>query len=244
MNRREDDDSDDTNRWLVSYADFITLLFALFVVLYAYSQANEAKHQALSEAIGEAFGRSGSGLLPATGKIVGNEPRPTALDPQAASRIELRRRTMDTVRGALRDLIDQGSVTVTETPNGLVIDFNASALFETGIAEPSPAARESLTAVGRLLAGTDYVVNIEGHTDDTPINTRTFASNWELSAARAAGVAKLFEQAGVAGTRLVAMGFGEHRPVAENASPEGKARNRRIVAILKDPCDAPAGCAH
>ncbi|NBN93451.1 MAG: hypothetical protein EBV35_06450 [Betaproteobacteria bacterium] len=101
MNRREDDDSDDTNRWLVSYADFITLLFALFVVLYAYSQANEAKHQALSEAIGEAFGRSGGGLLPATGKIVGNEPRPTALDPQAASRIELRRRTMDTVRALI-----------------------------------------------------------------------------------------------------------------------------------------------
>lgn len=233
--RREDDDADKPDRWLISYADFITLLFALFVVLYAYSQVNEGKYKALSESLGDAFGRSGGGLLPSTGRVVGNQPAPASLDPRAQQRIELRARTLRGMRDALRSMTDSGSVRIEETPDGLVIDFSASALFDTGVAEPAAGAREPLVAAARLLSSTDYRITLEGHTDTTPISTRAFASNWELSAARAAAVARLFETEGVAGSRLTAQGFGANRPVADNDTPEGRARNRRVMAILKDP---------
>lgn len=233
--RREEDDADRPDRWLISYADFITLLLALFVVLYAYSQVNEGKYKALSESLGEAFGRSGGGLLPAAGKLVGNQPGPTAIDPWSEKRIALRQRTLSGMRDALRTMVDAGTVRIVETPDGLVVDFTANALFETGVADPSAGARDALTAAARLIAATDYAVTLEGHTDDTPISTRAFASNWELSASRAAAVARLFEAEGVAGDRLTAQGFGPNRPVADNSTPEGRARNRRVMAILKDP---------
>jgi len=235
----ETEEGERPDRWLISYADFITLLLALFVVLYAYSQVNEGKYRALSDALGEAFGRSGGGLLPATGRVVGNQPAPGPADSHAQQRIRLRQQTLGHLRGALRTLIEAGTVRVEETPDGLVIDFSANALFDTGVAEPAAGAREPLVAAARLLASTDYRITLEGHTDDAPINTRAFASNWELSAARAATVARLFEAEGVAGSRLTAQGFGPHRPVAANTTPEGRARNRRVMAILKDPPGAP-----
>ncbi len=234
-NRREDDDSDKPDRWLISYADFITLLFALFVVLYAYSQVNEGKYKALSESLGEAFGRSGGGLLPATGRVIGNQPSPTAVDPLAAQRIAVRHRTAKSMREALKGMVDEGKVRITETPDGLVIDFTANALFDTGVAEPSQEARAALTAAALVVAPTEYLVTVEGHTDDAPISNRIFASNWELSAARAAAVARLFEAEGVSGDRLAAQGFGPNRPVADNDSAEGRSRNRRVVATLKEP---------
>lgn len=235
--RSEDEDSERPDRWLISYADLITLLFALFVVLYAYSQVNEGKYKALSEALGEAFGRSGGGLLPASGRIVGNQPAPTALDPHAAQRIELRKRTLLGLREALRNMTEAGSVRIEETPDGIVIDFADHALFDAGVAAPTADARASLAAAARLVAATDYAVTLQGHTDAAPISTRTYASNWELSAARAAAVARLFEEEGVTGDRLVAEGFGPNRPVADNNTAEGRARNRRVMAILKDPPD-------
>jgi chemotaxis protein MotB len=238
-NRREDDDADRPDRWLISYADFITLLFALFVVLYAYSQFNEGKYKALSESLGEAFGRSGGGILPAAGRVVGNQPAPTALDTRVQQRVQLRQRTLGGLRDALRSMADTGTVRIEETPDGIVVDFTANALFETGIAEPTAGAREPLIAAARLIASTDYLVTLEGHTDTAPISTRVFASNWELSAARAAAVARLFEAEGVAGGRLTAQGFGPNRPVAGNDTAEGRARNRRVMAILKDPPSTP-----
>jgi len=231
---RDDDETDKADRWLISYADFITLLFAVFVVLYAYSQVNEGKYKALSESLGEAFGRSGGGLLPAAGRVVGNPPAPTAVDPLAEQRVALRRRTANGMREALKGMVDEGKVRITETPDGVVIDFTASALFDTGVAEPSAEARAAVKAAAALVAATSYLVTVEGHSDDTPISNRVFASNWELSAARAAAVARLFEAEGVGGERLTAQGFGPNRPIADNDTAEGRSRNRRVVAILKE----------
>jgi chemotaxis protein MotB len=144
------------------------------------------------------------------------------------------------VAAELRATFDpSGTVRIEETPDGIVVDFTANALFETGIAEPTAGGREPLIAAARLIASTDYLVTLEGHTDTAPISTRVFASNWELSAARAAAVARLFEAEGVAGGRLTAQGFGPNRPVAGNDTAEGRARNRRVMAILKDPPSTP-----
>ncbi|NBU58605.1 MAG: flagellar motor protein MotD [Betaproteobacteria bacterium] len=237
--QREDDDADKADRWLISYADLITLLFAVFVVLYAYSQVNEGKYKALSESLGEAFGRSGGGLLPAAGRVVGNQPAPTAIDPRVAQRIALRHRTAAGMRDALKGMLEEDKVRITETPDGVVIDFTASALFDTGVAEPSAEARAAVRAAASLVAATEYLVTVEGHSDDTPISNRVFASNWELSAARAAAVARLFEAEGVSGQRLTAQGFGPNRPIANNDNAEGRARNRRVMAILKEPPTPP-----
>lgn len=141
------------------------------------------------------------------------------------------------LRKALAPLIEGGSVRVSETDVGIAIDFAASSLFPTGIAELSPAARNSLTQVATLIQPSDYHIRIEGHADDTPIGNLIFPSNWELSAARAASVARLFQTSGVDGARMVAMGFGEYRPIADNASAEGKARNRRVVVMVREPCE-------
>lgn len=239
-NRREEDAADRPDRWLLSYADLITLLFALFVVLYAYSQVNEGKYKALSESLGDAFGRSGGGLLPAAGRVIGNQPAPTAVDPNVVERIALRDRTAKSMRAALKGMVDEGKVRITDTPDGLVIDFAANALFDAGVAEPSEAAQQPLIAAARVVAPTSYVVTVEGHTDDAPISNRNFASNWELSAMRAATVARLFEAEGVDGARLAAQGFGPNRPIADNDTAEGRSRNRRVTAILKEPSPDPA----
>lgn len=240
-NRRRDDDREDADRWLVSYADLITLLFALFVVLYGLSQVNESKYQALSESLVSAFGRDHRGTrltpLPGAGDIGGLSPAELQAATKTAERERRRRETLADIRASLNPLVSTGGVRITESSEGIHIEFTASSLFAAGVADIGTAARAPLGELAQVLAHTDSRILVEGHADDTPIGNQIFASNWELSSARAAGVARLFVSQGVAGERISTAGYGEYRPVANNASTEGKARNRRVVVVVKEPCD-------
>ena len=244
--RREADAHENHERWLVSYADFITLLFAFFVVMYALSSINEGKYRVMSDSISSAF-RSVPGVA-TSGQVginsVANQPQaigiPTRRLPpnvkadaaQAAKRERLKNVAKD-LNKALAPLVAEGKVKVTEGALGITVDINASVLFAPGDARLDLGAVRALAAVGQILAPIDFPITVEGHTDNTPINTAQFPSNWELSGMRASSVVRLFIETGVDARRLTATGYADQRPLADNASADGRQRNRRVAITIE-----------
>lgn len=230
-------------RWLVSYADFITLLLAVFAVMYALSQVNEGKYRVMAgsllNAIAKEQGRRDN-------LIVAHEPAPPTLAPiddlaaKKASRIgEAQLRQREKMRIIARDimaafapLVKDGQVRVTQSERGVRVEINASALFPLGEATLQTDSIKALNAVGQVLKNGEHAIHVEGHTDDIPIITPRFPSNWELSAVRASSVVRLLIENGVQATRLTAVGYGENRPVESNDNEEGRARNRRVTLMI------------
>lgn len=233
--KRYDDSQENHERWLISYADFITLLFAFFVVMYAISIVNEGKYAVLSEALGDAFG--GRGAAPQINTRV--EPVLPLSHIVNRKRLEAARRERERMETLAKDLtatlmplVKSGQVRVTQNARGIGIELNASVLFAQGEATLQQDAREVLGAVAGLLKNDQHRIEVEGHTDNLPITNERFASNWELSAVRAASVVRLFIENGVADVRLSAIGHGATRPVAPNDTPDGQARNRRVAVMI------------
>jgi chemotaxis protein MotB len=234
--RPYEQDSENHERWLISYADFITLLFAFFVVMYAVSVVNIGKYTVLSEALGDAFGGRGAAsktntqveaaALPLSNLIARRRLEAAKRDRE---RLELLARKLDSV---LAPLVKSGKVRVTQTARGVTLEINASVLFMEGDAGLTGDARETLQTVARLLKDDPHALEVEGHTDTTPIHNPLFPSNWELSAVRASTVVRLFEESGVPARRLAALGRGANQPLASNDDPEGRARNRRVAITI------------
>ena len=241
MARRKlyEQDTENHERWLISYADFITLLFAFFVVMYAVSVVNIGKYKVLSEALGDAFGGRGASSTANTMVEVEALPLSNILAHKRAEaarrdreRLDLLAHKLDSI---LKPLVNSGKVRVARTARGVTLEINASVLFDEGDAALTPRAREVLQSVAGLLKDDPHAIEVEGFTDNTPIANPAFASNWELSAVRATTVVRLFAAGGVAGERLAAVGRGANRPIASNGDPVGRARNRRVaVTILAD----------
>ncbi|MEW6164193.1 MAG: flagellar motor protein MotD [Pseudomonadota bacterium] len=243
--RKGEEEHENHERWLVSYADFITLLFAFFVVMYAISSVNEGKYRVLSDSISSAFrnipGNTSGAMVqinpnaPMPVTIPFKRPQPTSLktDVTRERNRELLRHKAKEITDVLAPLVQQGQVRVTEGLQGITVEINASVLFDSGEARLQVPALRVLTAVGQILATTDFPVVVEGHTDNAPINTPLFPSNWELSGARAASVVRLFVETGVDPRRLTATGYAEQRPVADNATEEGRQRNRRVAINME-----------
>jgi len=228
-------------RWLVSYADFITLLFAFFVVMYAISTLNEGKYRVLSDAIGQAFrhdvvvSAQTSGMSPMNRSNAGPPPvRPIlrAPDPLRKAQEQKLLKLADNITDALRPLVQSGQVRLTRLPRGLAVEISASVLFAPAQATLQAGSIAGLTAVAQVVAKVDNMVQIEGHTDNMPISSAQYPSNWELSAARASSVVRLFEANGVAAHRLTAIGYADNRAVEENDTPEQRARNRRVTLLI------------
>jgi chemotaxis protein MotB len=248
------------DRWLISYADFITLLFAFFVVMYAISTVNEGKYRVLSETLGKVFSAPGGPGLPVTDPLAlpsappAGDPLPVPGVPVAEPLISVPAGQSGSDGGvpfsdmvnqlqvSLAGLTDQGLVTVSREGDRVVVQMLSNMLFESGDARLSRLALEALRSVAYALGGTPYPVRVEGHTDNQPISTTKFPSNWELSAARAASVVNYLGRLGVAPGRMAAIGYGEHRPKADNRTAEGRAKNRRVTLVIMagtDPEDAP-----
>jgi chemotaxis protein MotB len=245
-----DDFHENHERWLVSYADFITLLFAFFVVMYSLSSVNEGKYRILSDSLFTAFrsvtvNQAGEQVV-VPPIVVSPRTHPPAetrrgdgTGPGDGEHAEYVRSMGESIRRALEPLTRTGQVNISEGAHGITVEVNASILFSGGGAELDASSLDSLRSVARVFAEASFPVTIEGHTDDQPIATARFPSNWELSAARAAAVVRLFEQTGVDAERLSAIGYAEHRPISENLTTEGRARNRRVTirldAMFTDP---------
>lgn len=238
--RKQEEEHENHERWMVSYADFLTLLFAFFVVMYAISSVNEGKYRVLSESIISAFrnetvSSGGQSVV----VIQASSSQPKQVEPNKAQDLA-KQRQREKMRNVAKDilqvlapLVQQGKVRVLETTRGVTIEINDSILFSPGQAQLHPTSVKAMQAVAEVLAASDFPIIIEGHTDNVPINTLQFPSNWELSAVRATTVLRLFADAGVGAERLTAIGYGEMRPVEPNLLAEGRARNRRVTIMIE-----------
>jgi chemotaxis protein MotB len=257
-------------RWLVSYADFITLLFAFFVVMYSISSVNEGKYRVLSDTLEAVFTDPAKSkdpiqvgdLLRGEGKQVA-EPKakenpinvleltpiemPTPLPPDILPPEQIDSHTPPPVddeiirtikdiskqlNKALADLIANDDVIIKQGEDWLELEMKSNVLFYSGEARLETTAVPIIGKVASILSTSANPIQVEGFTDNNPINTPKFPSNWELSAARAASVVHLLDRYGLDPSRMSAIGYGEFQPIADNSTEEGRQKNRRVVLVV------------
>jgi chemotaxis protein MotB len=229
-------------RWLVSYADFITLLFAFFVVLYAFSKADQKRHAQVSAAIDSGFqSLSLAATLPRSRSSSESKRPPAFTDAyqfgvQVNSDAEVRR-NLEVIRKDLQKRISgqlaRGTVSIQLSRDGLVISLREAGFFDSGSAIPRPETLGTLQQISKSLQNCPYDLRIEGHTDTVPIHSPDFDSNWELSSARATHIARLLLQMGaIPPQQISATGYAEYHPIASNDEVEGRAQNRRVDLVV------------
>ncbi len=259
--KKKHEEHENLERWLVSYADFITLLFAFFVVMYSLSAINEGKFRVLAESLAAAFrslprshepiqlgqvtrsvpenATQAPPALPITQVV--NLPLPPLPAPRpppgaaAAAAVEGARAMQEMaarLEQTLAPLIEKKLIVVRRSQFWLEVEIKTNILFPSGSAELVPAIVPVLENIAVILRDYPNPVRVEGFTDNVPINTPAYPSNWELSAARAARVVRLFAAEGVTPLRLAAVGHGEYKPVAPNDNEDGRSRNRRVVIVV------------
>lgn len=232
--RRREREKRGAPAWMTTYGDMVTLLLTFFVLLYSFSSLDVQKFKEVIAAFRGTLGVLDGGRTITDVPAVNNAP----LDVDAAlDRTSKEIQQIEELYKQLQGLIGRGelpgSVELIREERGLVIRFADRTFFDLGKAELRPDARRILKRVGSFLRGLPNHVRVEGHTDSLPINTEKFPSNWELSTARATNVIRfLIEEEGLDPARLSAAGYGEYRPVASNATPEGRARNRRVDLVI------------
>jgi chemotaxis protein MotB len=235
-------DRENHDRWLISYADFITLLFAFFVVMYAISSVNEGKYRVFSSSLNTAFSRT---PLPADADLQSLDQdsvlkslldkRNARLAKQQQKQQEYLQSLVDNLNRVLAPLVNKGQVSVIQSGRGIVLDLNVKALFHEGDATLQDNAARTLSEVAAVLKPGNLAIEVEGHTDNVPINTTLYPSNWELSSARASSVVRLFIRQGVDSKRLTAAGVADNQPLVPNDSPENRAKNRRVTVTILTP---------
>ncbi len=264
-------------RWLVSYADFITLLFAFFVVMYSVSSVNAGKYRVLSEALEAAFRSTPRSVTPIQ---VGNIHKDKMLDagimqkrkgakiaegvslpmtPQVKTPMgnqgdqqgqqnqgstvgqgeggargggRALGEITEKVQKALQTLIKEKLITIRRNKHWVEVEIRTKVLYSSGSASLASDAIRVLTRIAGILKDYPNHIHVEGFTDDRPINTVAFPSNWELSAARAASVVHLFANKGIQPSRMAAVGYGQYRPAADNSTESGRSKNRKVVIVI------------
>ena len=239
-------------RWLVSYADFITLLFAFFVVMFAASNADQKKAGKVAQAVQVAFQElavftpsgkvvplyDNGGLPSAQNNIVGNTNSAFDATQLVASKGgDGPPKEVKAVRGELEALLKEQvknhQVRITQDARGLIISLAENGFFDAGSASMNPKALTVVDQIMEKVMPLPGGIRVEGHTDNTPIHTAQFPSNWELSTARATYLLQyLISKTQISPARLSAVGYGEYRPIASNATAEGRAANRRVDLVV------------
>ena len=243
IRRRIEEDEDNAERWLVSYADFITLLFAFFVVMYSVSSVNQGKYNELSSSINQAFTkRESQQEANKANETLTKKTSPknlASLPSDAKTQVLQQERDAMTILGeslsnTLSSLVHEGQARVIQNNKGLQIDIKDSALFVTGSADLIETAKAMLGEMILPLLARKHTIIVEGHTDNSPIyiQNAAFFSNWELSAVRASSVTGALNKLGIEAIRLSALGFGPSKPISDNATEEGRSINRHISIII------------
>jgi chemotaxis protein MotB len=223
--RHEAEKEPNAERWLLTYADLITLLMIFFVVLYAMSKVEQSKFEALSTSLRFVFGGGGSLI----GQQTGTGVIPLPLESESGLDVVLEEYEKYLAQTGVQQ---EGSPAAIED-RGLVITIQEKLAFEPAKADLTPRAKAQLTVLSKLLNNVNNYVRVEGHSDNSPINTAVVHSNWQLSSLRAANIAEfLVKEGGVMPQRVSAIGYGEYRPIASNSAAAGRARNRRVEIIL------------
>jgi chemotaxis protein MotB len=195
-----------SSRWMVSYADFITLLFITFLVLYTTTPKEKAP-----------------------------ESTQTVISEQATAEVssaQKQKELMADLKAALQGLVDTGDLSLVSRPDGLLLEIKDSALFAIGTAQPAPQANNILMRIADVLVRVPNSIVVEGHTDSIPIQTLQYPSNWELSSARAAAIVRNLQEQGIDAKRLAASGLADTKPRAGNDTAEGRSQNRRVSILV------------
>lgn len=237
--------------WAIPYGDLITLLLAFFVVMYSISSVNQGKYRTVSEALSTALrgGATDARIELGNAPPIGSESeldlsllekdkpetplKPKEIDPVKATGSTGEIRALaNKLEETMDDLIADDIVVVRGNPLWLEVELQTDVLFASGQAQLSDAALSIMQRLADDLKHLPNLIRVEGHTDDVPISTAAYPSNWELSAARAASVVSLLMQQGVEPTRLSVIGLGQYHPVVSNATAEGRNRNRRVLLVI------------
>lgn len=262
MRRQHEEEHDNKERWLVSYADFITLLFAFFVVMYSISSVNEGKYKVLSQTLEGVFNAPQKTIEPiqigdVTPRSEESYSREIFIQPLVDSSKNIETNlpktdepSQDEVRlemiagefeDQFEDLIFEEKVSVQKKDDWIEISLDDTVVFQSGGVEPVDDALPIIEKIAGIMNQHDNAMLVEGHTDNVPIRSSVFPSNWELSAARAATVVRYLALEGVSPSRMGAMGYGEFQPVARNDTKAGKSKNRRVVLLISKSQDIRQG---
>ncbi|MGO0881339.1 flagellar motor protein MotB [Clostridioides difficile] len=229
----EDEKEENNERWLLTYSDLITLLMIFFVIMYSMSNVDAEKYKQLSQSLNSAFGGS-------PGVIEGGQSKmEPVVDPNNNNLDSLQNPEVKEVAENIQNYLNESglsnSVSLKAQDRGLVISLKDTILFDTGKAVIINDSRDKIIKIGKMLNEMNSYIRVEGHTDNLSIKNSEFKSNWDLSVMRATNVVQLLiDSAGIAPNKLSAVGYGEFRPIADNSSPEGKSKNRRVDIVLVD----------
>jgi len=233
VRKKKPEEHENLERWLITYADLITLLLAFFILMYTMSKQDSKKYQEVAAHLKAIF--SGSHAILATGNVAGKAPIELSFKGGAENVAALK----EQLEKELREIGDKGAadgmqnISLVSDERGLVVRAMEKAFFDTGKADLTSRARSALDGIAPVLVGMPNHVRVEGHTDNVPISTSEFRSNWELSVRRATEVVRyLVERRHFPPDRISASGYAEYRPIASNDTPEDRATNRRIEIII------------
>lgn len=242
--RKQEAEHDNSERWLLTYSDLITLLMIFFVVMYAMSNVDAQKYQVLSQSLEGALNPA---ALAGTGGGGSGEGGGISIDELTESLADGSTDKIDPeliaaaqeIQNLVRQNGLQDKVSVSVQERGVVVGLMNTVLFDSGSAQIKQDAMPTLIAIGQIANGVHNYIRIEGNTDDVPQSSEKFPSNWELSVVRATEVVKLLiAQSGVEPDRISAVGYGEYRPSVPNTSAENRAKNRKVdIVILNDQLD-------
>ncbi len=255
--RRHSVEHDNVERWLVSYADYMTLLFALFVVLYAMAMINEEPFETATESIGRAFQANeqqpknrghgddilpvnssktnkrlfGNGILEDAGPelVAGEVTLSNVSDAQVGTTLT----SLETdLHEALYELVESGYAQLQIDGDWLEIELNSGLLFPSGSSSPTNAAKDILSVIYQVIADSSNYIRVRGYTDNQVIATEIFSSNWELSVFRATAILRVLEELTLNPARMAIEGYGQYYPNADNKTATGRAKNRRVVIAI------------
>jgi chemotaxis protein MotB len=272
--KRHQEDNHNYERWVVSYADFITLLFAFFVVMYSISSVNEGKYKVLTDSFEAVFSNTLKQKLPISINeydannigsadrilslplmsddishdndqplvLVSAEPLPTSVV-EATPMPDLPMPTivpphnnLNNIASQLQQnfsaLIEEDLLSIKSNDQWIEVDIKSSILFASGQASLNVEAQAVIEKIASVLAGYENAIQVEGFTDNVPIETSQYPSNWELSSARAAAIVRLMVESSIKPERLAAVGYGEFQPIADNETELGRKKNRRVVLVI------------
>ena len=255
--RRHAIEQDNVHRWLVSYADYMTLLFALFVVLYAMAMVNEEPFETVTESIGRVFQSSenktknkgeGEDILPVNSTksnkrkfgdsildvdgpelVEGKKDLSNIEQSEVGTNLESLEEKLHT---ALYELIESGYAQLKIDGDWLEIELNSGLLFPSGSASPTNSARSILSVIYDVIGDVSNFIRVRGYTDNQPISNEVFSSNWELSVFRATAVLRILEEKKLDPARMAIEGYGQFYPNADNSTNQGRAQNRRVVIAI------------
>lgn len=257
MARRREQSSEGSPEWLTTYSDLVTLLLTFFIMLFAMSSINKQKFEDLARSLSASFLKfdGGEGILSSSGNSIITVNFVNPSDEQKAQQKEkyiesaeemiidaqqqINDKKMDVAKEEIRQMIEaeglEDKVQVVEEKDYIMVRLDSEVFFDSGSAEISPEGLEVLRTLSDTLRAIENEIFISGHTDNVPINTPFYKSNWELSTARATNVVRYFvEELGLDPTKFTATGNGEFQPIGDNTTPEGRQKNRRIeIKIMK-----------